>query len=90
VTVTGAPEFNCAGQFVVTALGAPGAPPSVLVQFQAFIIGPAVGTNSVAGGVLTSNGIPGDENDWKISASCNGATQNSFACGSFEFLSAVS
>jgi len=89
VTVSGAPEFNCAGQFVVTALGAPTAPPSVLVQLQAYIIGPAVGTNSAMGGVLTSNGTPGHENDWKISASCNGPNSNSFAFGQFEFLSAV-
>jgi hypothetical protein len=88
VTVTGTPEFNCAGQFIVTALGAPGNPPSVLVQSVPFIIGPASG-NSAVGGTLSSNGTPGDENDWKISASCNGATQNSFASGTFEFLSAV-
>jgi hypothetical protein len=89
VTVTGAPQFNCAGQFVVTALGGAGAPPSALVQVVPFIIGPAVGAASASGGVLTSNGAPGDENDWKISASCNGSNTNSFAFTQFEFLSAV-
>jgi hypothetical protein len=90
VTVTGSPEFNCAGQFVVTALGGTGVvPPSVIVQLQSFIIGPAVETNSVSGGVLTSNGILGHENDWKISGSCNGANTKSFAYSSFEFLSAA-
>jgi hypothetical protein len=89
VTVTGAPEFNCAGQFVVTALGAEGAPPAVLVQNVTFIIGPAVGANSATGGELTSNGTPGHENDWKISASCNGTSPNSFAFSHFEFLSAA-
>jgi len=89
VTVTGAPEYNCARQFVVTALGAATVAPSVLVQLQSFIIGPAVGQNSASGGVLTSNGVTGHENDWKISASCNGSNSNSFAFGQFEFLSAV-
>ena len=89
VTVTSAPTFNCAGQFVVTALGAAGAPPSVLVQDQLFIIGPASGANSVTGGVLTSNGTTDHENDWKVSASCNGASDGAFATSTFEFLSAV-
>src|SRR5687768_14767799 len=34
---------DCAGDFVVTALGAQGSPPSVLVQRVPFVIGPAVG-----------------------------------------------
>lgn len=89
VTVTGAPQFNCAGQFVVTALGGAGAPPSALVQVVPFIIGPFGGDNSATGGILTSNGATGDENDWKISASCNGSNTNSFAFSQFEFLSAV-
>ncbi len=89
VTVTGAPAYNCAGQFVVTAVGAPGAPPSALVQVVPFIIGPFTGGNSATGGILTSNGTTGDENDWKISASCNGGNTNSFAFSQFEFLSAV-
>ncbi|MGA2073818.1 MAG: hypothetical protein ABSH52_09965 [Terriglobia bacterium] len=89
VTVTAAPEFNCAGQFAVTAVGAAGAPPSVIVQVVPFIIGPFTGTNSATGGILTSNGAQGDENDWKISASCNGGSSNSFAFSQFEFLSAV-
>jgi hypothetical protein len=67
VTVT-TNGLDCAGQFVVTALGAPGAPPAVLVQAVPFIIGPAVGSNSVSGEPLDSGG----DNDWKISASCNG------------------
>jgi hypothetical protein len=89
VTVTSAPEFNCAGQFVVTALGATGGPPEVLVQTVPFIIGPASGGNSATGGVLTSNGVVGQENDWKISTSCNGSTMSSFTSANFEFLSAA-
>lgn len=89
VTVTVADQVNCAGQYVVTALGAPGGPPSVLVQFQLFILGSAVGSNSVTGGVLTSNGTPGHPNDWKVSASCNGAKREAFHFTKFEFLSAV-
>src|SRR2546425_9748162 len=55
VTVT-TNGIDCAGQFVVTALGDPsvGAPPSVLVQFIPFIIGPAVGNNSASGEPLDS------------------------------------
>jgi hypothetical protein len=89
VTVMGAPAYNCAGQFVVTAVGAAGAPPSALVQIVPFIIGPFTGGNSATGGILSSNGTSGEENDWKISASCNGASTNSFAFSQFEFLSAV-
>jgi hypothetical protein len=89
VTVTSGPTFNCAGQFVVTALGAAGAAPSVLVQSLTFVIGPASGGNTATGGTLTSNGSTGHLNDWKISASCNGSTNRSFAFSNFEFFSAV-
>jgi len=73
---------DCAGQYVVSALGAPGGLPSVLVQFVPFIIGPGVGNNSVTGPELTAN--PG-VNAWKISASCNGAGPKEFDFDSFEF-----
>jgi hypothetical protein len=82
ITVTG---VDCAGQFVVTALGAPPSPPSDLVQFLPFIIGPAVGNNSVVGGVLTANGLNGGRNDWKVSVSCNGAVTNQFAFDRLQF-----
>jgi len=49
-TVTTTNNIDCAGQFVVTAVGAPGAPPEVLVQIVPFIIGPASGGDSVTGG----------------------------------------
>jgi hypothetical protein len=78
VTTTGG---DCAGQLAVTALGAAPAPPSVLVQVAPFIIGPAVGGNSVTGFPLVST----LQNDWKISASCHGATKNDFDFASFEF-----
>lgn len=89
VTVTVGKNVDCAGQLVTTALGAPGAPPAVLVQFQPFIIGPFTGSNSFTAGVLTSNGAPGQPNVWKISASCNGAGPNAFGFDKFEFTSAV-
>jgi hypothetical protein len=73
---------DCAGQLVVTALGAIGLPPSVLVDVESFIIGPAVGTNAVTGPPLTAGGFG---NDFKISATCNGAKPAQFAHASFEF-----
>ena len=77
---------DCAGQFVVTALGAPVNPPSVLVQYQAFIIGPSVNSKSSSGAPLIANvGPPGSFNDWKISASCNGAEPHQRSFDFFEF-----
>jgi hypothetical protein len=76
---------DCAGQFVVTALGDLNSPPSALVQFAPFIIGPAVGNNSIVGGVLTATGLNGGRNDWKISVSCNGAAINQFAFDRLQF-----
>ena len=76
---------DCAGQFVVTALGAPGSPPAVLVQFTPFVVGPSSGSNSVAGGVLTANPFGTAANDWKISASCNNAIPGQFDFDRFEF-----
>jgi hypothetical protein len=63
-------------------LGATGAPPSVLVRFVPFIVGPAVATNQVTGEILQAVGI---DNAWKISASCNGAERGQFAFDSREF-----
>ncbi len=81
VTVT-THDVDCAGQFVVTALGAPGAPPSVLVQLVPYIVGPASGgASSVTGGILNAGG----NNDWKISTSCNGALPGQFYSSQFEF-----
>ena len=73
---------DCAGQFVVTALGAPGAPPSVLVQVVPFITGPALGQNAAIGAPLTAAG-PG--NAFKISASCNGARDGEHSFGFTDF-----
>jgi hypothetical protein len=84
VTVT-TNNINCAGQFVVTALGASGAPPSVLVQAVPYIVGPAVGTNSVSGSTLNASVLPSGYNDWKISTTCNGAERGQFAYAHFEF-----
>lgn len=90
VTVTLTNNIDCAGQFVVTALGTPGGLPEVLVQNGTFIVGPASGGNSATGGVLTSNGTPGHPNHWKISASCNGAlAPTAFGFSRFHFASAV-
>jgi hypothetical protein len=84
VTITTA-GVDCAGQFVVTALGAPGVPPSVVVQAVAFVIGPAVGSNSLSGSPLDS----GLQNDWKITASCNGAERLQRDFDFFEFFAEV-
>lgn len=83
-------NVDCAGQFVVTALGAPGAPPSVLVQIVPYIIGPNSGGNTVSGGILTAGVLPSGYNDWKISTSCNGARGGQFAFGHVEFFVNVS
>lgn len=58
VSVTTENQIDCAGQFIVTAAGAPGAPSEVLVQSQTYIIGPASGDDSVTGAILASNGTP--------------------------------
>lgn len=76
-------DVDCAGQFVVTALGASSAPPSVLVQVVPFIIGPAVGSNEVTGGILEAAGV---DNDWKVTASCTGARRGQIAFALHEFL----
>lgn len=77
--------INCAGQFVITALGAPGNPPSVVVQNAPFIIGPAVNKNSVSSKTFTSDVRPDGFNDWKITASCNGAKPSASSFAFFEF-----
>jgi hypothetical protein len=87
VTVTTTNGISCAGQWVVTALGAPGFPLSVLVQFQTFMIGPGTRASSFTGAQLTANGVP---NDWKISASCNGADPGQFAEANVEFFVGMS
>jgi hypothetical protein len=84
VTVT-TNDVNCAGQYTVTALGAPGVPPSVLVQVVPYIIGPASRHNSVTGGILSAGVLPSGYNDWKISSSCGGAQTGQFAFSHFEF-----
>jgi len=77
---------DCAGHFVVSALGAPGNPPSVLVASVPFVIGPAVGSNTATGTTLVANALAGTQvNDWKISASCNGARREQFAHREIEF-----
>jgi hypothetical protein len=88
-TITVTNNIDCAGQFVVTAVGAQGAPPEVLVQIMPFIVGPASGGDSVTGGILTSNGTPGHPNHWKVSASCDGLASNAFGFARFQFTSTV-
>ena len=84
VTVTGN-GVNCAGQYVVSALGTSSPPPPVLVQVVPFVVGPAGAGNSVTGEVLTAGTLPNGTNEWKISASCNGARGHQFAFDRFEF-----
>jgi hypothetical protein len=81
VTNTGG---DCAGQFVVTALGDVTSAPSALVQTWSFIIGP---DSPSASGTQLDSGL---ENDWKVSASCNGPNKNDFDFDSFEFFVNVS
>jgi len=78
-------NVNCAGQFVVTALGAPAAPPSVLVQIVPYIIGPYGSSNSASGEPLIANGFSPGKNDWKVSTTCNGASPLQFGANAFEF-----
>jgi hypothetical protein len=84
VTVT-TDGVDCAGQSVVTALGAPTAPPSVLVQTVPYIIGPAIGSNPVTGSRLSVGVLPNGRRDLKISTSCDGAVARQFAFSTFEF-----
>jgi hypothetical protein len=81
VTVTDTADVSCAGQFAVTALGTPSAPPEVLVQYGQYVLGPSGSGSSSSGTPLTGS----SNNDWKISATCNGAKKNQFAAASFEF-----
>lgn len=75
---------DCAGAFVVTAAGAPGNPPSVLVNVVPFIIGPFIGPPATSTEMLA--GVrPDGRNDFKISATCAGAAPNQFAHDQFEF-----
>ena len=85
VTVTLMPGVNCAGQYVVTAIGVAPAPPSAMVQSMAFILGPAVGSSSVTGGDLDAGTLPNGKNDYKVSASCNAAPRNAIGFARFEF-----
>jgi len=80
VTVS-ANGIDCVGQFVVSALGAPGSLPSVLVQFVPFIID----GSDAAGSTLVAGALPSGGNDFKVSASCNGADPKSFSHEDFEF-----
>jgi len=80
VTVT-TNGVDCAGQWVVTRPD-PVAPPIIIVQVIPFIIGPTVGNNSATGFILAADNT-GD--DYKISASCNGASPRQFHFDSFEF-----
>lgn len=77
---------DCAGHLVVTALGAPGAPPATLVQTVPFILGPAVGNNAVTGSPLDAGVLPTGRNDFKVSATCNGAGHDHFSVAESEFL----
>lgn len=80
-------DIDCAGQFAVTALGAPGAPPEAGVQALAYVIGPSSGSNSATGQTLTVTHPPSGKNDFKISATCNGAVKRQFGVKTFEFYS---
>jgi hypothetical protein len=78
---------DCTGQFIVTALGDPaqGAPPTAAVQTWFFNIGPSMGSNSSSSEPLISSVLPDGFNDWKISASCNGAAPHQRSFDFFEF-----
>jgi hypothetical protein len=74
----------CAGQYTVTDLGVPGYPLSVLVQAQSFIIGP--GNSRFAGSMLPTTPRPDVTNDFKVTASCNGAGRGEITTATpFEF-----
>ena len=73
---------DCAGQHVVTAIGAPGFPPSVLVQASTFTVGPAVSSDFFINPEILTSTI---QNHWQISASCNGVRGKRAAFDFFEF-----
>jgi hypothetical protein len=75
--------IDCAGQWVVTSIGAPGLPPSVIVQAVPFIVGPALGNDSAVGFILTTS----PNNRYKVSASCNGFEVGEHDFAFFEFFS---
>jgi hypothetical protein len=79
-------SVDCAGQFAVSALGAPGNPPAVLVQVVPYIIGPFVGSNIATGVPITVASLSATEsNDFKVSATCNGAPATQWASSHLEF-----
>lgn len=86
VTVT-TNGVDCAGQFVVTALGdtSAGAPPAFVVQSMPFVIGAASGSNTVTGTPVSSTVTPDNSNDVKISATCNGAEPSQYSSAFEEF-----
>jgi hypothetical protein len=92
ITITVTSNFDCAGQLALTALGAPGFPPSVgiLTSPGLFTIGPDVvppygNGSSVTTLPITLGVLPNGTNAFKISASCNGAGPIQFAFAVFEF-----
>ena len=79
-------SIDCAGQIVITALGAPGFLPSVLVSSSTMIIGPAAATDAATTERLEAGALPRSAvNDFKISASCNGSRTRQFADADYEF-----
>ena len=92
IAITVTSNFNCSGQFALTALGAPGFPPAVgiITSPGLFTIGPAVVPpygpgDSVTTSPITLGVLPNGTNAFKISASCNGAPNGQFAFAVFEF-----
>ena len=86
VTVT-TNGVNCAGAVAVTALGITGAPPEVGVVSSPFYIGsaPTEPGESFSLAPFYVGVLPNGTNDWKISASCNGARVGQFDFATFEF-----
>jgi len=86
VTVT-TNGVNCAGAVAVTAVGVTGAPPEVGVVSRPFYIGAASTEpgESFSLAPFYVGVLPNGTNDWKISASWNGANVGQFDFAKFEF-----
>jgi hypothetical protein len=87
VTVT-TNGVDCAGQVAITALGTTGAPPEVGVVSAPFTIGPAT-SESFSTFQFQAGTLANGTNDWKISASCNGAHVGQFSFARIEFFENV-
>ncbi len=79
--------IDCTGSYIVTSLSPNPPPPLIVQQFDTFTIGPnsPARLNHFTGPAITLSGLTTGQDDWKISASCNGLGVGQFAFSQFEF-----